>query len=328
MKDRSVMQHDAWVRALIADRLGGCSDCNLLASLNHRVYRVSTPRGSRILKVGKVEGGRPFEAGARAVRDSLAKERLLLERLRIAGMPVPRVVLHDLESDSEPWLLMDDCGPSTVAQFVAPADRTPVQQATARCLCEQMGRTLADLHRIEMPAAGEIEYDASRGSLRFRPRDWRTLADRLTRVAQGAVHRGWLTAAEMASFSQSFRPPETAVRLCHGDFHAVQAIVDDGQLRAVVDWQSAWAGDPLVDLAVAETNLAMYSSPEFLVAFRRAYEDRAVESPWLADCHHATRQRLGLWQALALVEVAERTGHAALRERALGFLRRGVGPFP
>ena len=313
------MQHEAWVRSLVSDLLGDCLDCSLLTTRNHRVYRVSTSRGSRILKVGKVEGSGVTAMHVQTARDSLAKERLLLESLSDANLPVPRVELHGLASDTAPWLLMNDCGPSTVAQEAGRAETS----AQVDRLYAEMGRTLAAIHRLPMHAAGQIVMDSRSGTLVVRPRDWDSLVNRLRSVAQRAVLRAWLSPGEVSWVFREFPVPATSVRLCHGDFHAVQAVVDGDRLAAVVDWQSAWAGEPLVDLAVAETNLAMYSPADRLGTFQRSYAEASGEVPWLEDRLADARRHLGRCQALMLLEEADRTGHKALRGRVLRFLREG-----
>jgi aminoglycoside phosphotransferase (APT) family kinase protein len=55
---------------------------------------------------------------------------------------------------------------------------------------------------------------------------------------------------ELAAFLTGNQPPDQPPGLMHGDFHFGNLLVDAGQPRvaAVLDWEMATIGDPLVDL--------------------------------------------------------------------------------
>ena len=57
----------------------------------------------------------------------------------------------------------------------------------------------------------------------------------------------------------------------HGDFHAVQCVVHDGHISAVVDWESAWSGNSAIDFAVTQVYLESYCPGDLLAAFVTGY---------------------------------------------------------
>ena len=67
-------------------------------------------------------------------------------------------------------------------------------------------------------------------------------------------------------------PTIDGTELCHGDFHAVHCLVRDGRITAVVDWEAAWAGNSMVDLAVAHAYLNYYCPLEAVRSFLAGYE--------------------------------------------------------
>lgn len=107
---------------------------------------------------------------------------------------------------------------------------------------EILGKTHAELHKIDPKALigaleeqGIDEYAYTLNS-RF---DWlQGRADKLPWVREGA---GWLI---------DNRPPEPGhLAVCHGDFHALNILVDDGKVTGVLDWPGFAIADPVFDVA-------------------------------------------------------------------------------
>src|SRR5262249_22704361 len=94
--------------------------------------------------------------------------------------------------------------------------------------------------------------------------------DELHRLADAISDAGILTEQEVLRFKQRAMPDIPGASLCHGDFHTVQCVVDEGRIAAIVDWETAWAGNPLIDLAVATSSFE-YSAPALALPFLESY---------------------------------------------------------
>ncbi|OWY60903.1 hypothetical protein B7486_66680, partial [cyanobacterium TDX16] len=84
-------------------------------------------------------------------------------------------------------------------------------------------------------------------------------------------------AAELAVWLEANRPPEGEPTLCHGDYkldNVLFAPEPPPRLLAVVDWEMASIGDPLVDLAWA---LIFHPGPEGTLRLGMAQEPRFAQ---------------------------------------------------
>lgn len=60
-------------------------------------------------------------------------------------------------------------------------------------------------------------------------------------------------------------------KLCHGDFHMDNVLVDKGRF-IVIDWMDAFSGNPLLDVALTAVNSVVSTSPDHVArAFQIAY---------------------------------------------------------
>ena len=166
----------------------------------------------------------------------LAQEFALLQVLHAAGLPVPPPVLF--------------CGDPAVAG--APFHLTKLMPGTADpaalvaagpndALAEQLGRTLAELHRIAPPRAdlaflGAAQADAALARIA----EYRSRLDAMDE-ARPAAEWGLRWLARHA-------PPPGAPVLCHGDFRTGNYLVEDYRLSCILDWEFSSWGDPGEDV--------------------------------------------------------------------------------
>ncbi|MFM7121045.1 MAG: phosphotransferase family protein, partial [Gammaproteobacteria bacterium] len=104
-------------------------------------------------------------------------------------------------------------------------------------------------------------------------------------------------------------PPDRPC-LMHGDFWPGNVLWSDGVLQAVIDWEDAALGDPLIDVACARAELARLRGPEMAAEFTAAWARRTG----------ADLARLPLWDlfmAAAILTHAHQWGlpDEALRDR-------------
>lgn len=205
-----------------------------------------------------------FASGTRA--SSVRKELTLLALLQQHGIPVAKVDRADPEGEQVgiPFWIAYSAGRKTVTSLQQNPDGTLLP------LFEAMGYWLAKTHAIAFPKAGEIEGD------RLVPRDWEQLLARLHKKADKLAELGLIERDDARLFASLKLPNPQVASLCHGDFHGVQCVVDEGKITAIVDWETAWAGDPGIDLAIAHAYLDCYCPLECTQAFFTGY--RAVRS--------------------------------------------------
>jgi len=114
--------------------------------------------------------------------------------------------------------------------------------ANPETIPDLMGKTQAELHKIDpqpliqrLKEQGVSEYSYSLNS-RF---DW--LKDRASKLPWIREAVGWLI---------DHRPPEPRrLAVCHGDFHALNILVDGGKVSGVLDWPGFAITDPVFDVA-------------------------------------------------------------------------------
>lgn len=236
-------------RILDACRIGD-AEVVPLTRFNNPVFRVTTPDGAWVLKLAKTADG----AATR-------KEARIVERLHVQGIPVAQLERVDEEGSvgGRPFLLMRSAGEQTVADLLETGD-------AARSLTHEMGVILATIHRL--PASGFVDLPAER----ILAAGIASYLESLSAVADALSAQGFLERDELARFRAARLPPAEGDSLCHSDYHAVQCVVRDERISAVVDWESAWIGNPTIDLAISHAYLDFYCPRELTRAFLDGYE--------------------------------------------------------
>ena len=258
------------------------------------VFRIRLPESVKILKLGRA-----------AAAGGLRKEQALIERLRREGIPVPLIEHAELDADP-PYVLMTSAGDYRAADYMqAPA-------LAAQNVFGEMGVLLARIHRVELPAAGDILAEG-----RFVPRERTAYLEKLGRLADGLAAGGLIEGADAQLFRSLPMPELTGTNLCHGDFHAVQCIVRDGHVTAVVDWEGAWAGNPAVDFAVAQAYLESYCPKDLLASFVAGYLSQRSLPPGYQIDYLPVRMA----QTLALMRTLHAAGQTAYVARAVEMFR-------
>ena len=137
----------------------------------------------------------------------------------------------------------------------------------ARELGARYIRTLTELHAVDVDVAGLRDLGRGPGYVRRQVEGWtkRYRAARTDNVPDFATVASWLDATA---------PPDVAERLIHNDFRIDNFVLyDRWQVVAVLDWEMATIGDPLMDLGGA---LAYWVEPGDalpLQAFKRQPSD-------------------------------------------------------
>jgi len=177
----------------------------------------------------------PIPPGAHDV----LREARLLAGLAGTGVPVPAVLATAQAGeviDSPLYVMSHVPGPVVTT-------RTPA--ALAGCgatIGESLVDTLAALHAVDWQAAGLAEMGRPEG---FNGRHLRRMR-RLVADGDGAPPAAF---AEVDGWLEAHVPVESGATLVHNDYRLGNVVLGpDGRVAAVLDWELATIGDPLLDV--------------------------------------------------------------------------------
>ncbi len=162
------------------------------------------------------------------------------------GYPVPRILKASAEGDlGGPWLIMDRV-PGTM--LGADALEMPWGIVRFPFVLKALPRQLADL-QTRLHA---LEPDLMHEELSALPVDpeFFTPAGRLQRAC-ALIPERWSSARRAGEYLQARLPETTHEVICHGDFHPLNVMVEDGEVAGVLDWGRICLADPVYDLAAA-----------------------------------------------------------------------------
>ena len=77
--------------------------------------------------------------------------------------------------------------------------------------------------------------------------------------------------------SDHLPPPPPRLSICHGDFHPLNIVVQDGEVTGVIDWPEFMVGDPITDVATTMT-LGIPARHLFSLSSRHRIWDRYLAS--------------------------------------------------
>ncbi len=185
---------------------------------------------------------RPPRGHLLASAHDVLREYRILEALAGTEVPVPRTVAEyrDEQLAESPVVVMEHVDGLVV-------DRMDIAHAldlgTRTAIGPSLARTLAEVHRVDIDAAGLGEL-ASRAPYAARQlRRW-------SRQWEDSRTRDLPRLDAMTELLRRRMPEQAEVTLVHGDFHIRNVILDpDGSaVRAVLDWELSTLGDPLADV--------------------------------------------------------------------------------
>jgi aminoglycoside phosphotransferase (APT) family kinase protein len=192
---------------------------------------------------------RPPRHKRRNSDETMVREARILDALAGSDVPHPGFVAGEASTDAlgAAFYLMEPVdGRNLTEQVDEPhrSDRT-VQHDIGLAMVD----AIAALGAIDPTAVGLSDLGRSEGWLERQPERW------------ARQHRGYLETdgyepdelplvPELGMWLEEHLPTSWRAGLMHGDFHLANVLVSptSGALAAVVDWELATIGDPLVDL--------------------------------------------------------------------------------
>jgi aminoglycoside phosphotransferase (APT) family kinase protein len=181
--------------------------------------------------------------------ETMRREARVLSALAGSDVPHPALIAAcpDVDVLGAAFYLMEP-----VAGF-NPSTGVPEPHASDPAMQRSMGLSMADaiaaLGRVDFRAVGLADLGKPDGWLERQVERWRSHLNGYDAIEgyRGADIPGVET---VAAWLDERTPASWTPGLIHGDFHFANVIMrpDAGELAAVVDWELATIGDPLLDL--------------------------------------------------------------------------------
>ena len=175
----------------------------------------------------------------------MEREYRILVGLAPTAVPVarPYAVCHDPEVTGAPFYVMEFCDvPAATVPFGALPD-WPME--TRPRVGISIIDALAELHALDPAGVGLADLGRPDGYVERQLNRWFDSWQRSHEAAQ----------IDVPSLSKSFEilsrhiPKQGPARVCHGDFALHNLLItDEGEVRAIMDWEISTLGDPIADL--------------------------------------------------------------------------------
>ena len=217
------------------------------AGFSNLTYRVTVEHAHGQQAIVLRRPPRGVKAG---IAHDMGREHGILTALHARGVPVPKPLARcdDAAVIGAPFYLMEHVN-GVILRGSLPASFTgdaAAMTGTLAALSRTFVQTLAQLHAVDV----SVEPLASLG----RPDGY------VARQVQGWTKR-WLTSRtdavpemdRVAAWLEAHRPPDRAPTLVHNDFKLDNLVLepDLSRVRAILDWEMATIGDPLMDLGTS-----------------------------------------------------------------------------
>lgn len=199
------------------------------------------------------------QPGARALRlnpQAAVDEFRILETVQRAGVKAQRPYLLDTSGEilATPYM---------VIEYIEGApDFAPANPIAA---VEQMATQLAALHAI---TAHTLDASLLATLPRQAPRLDRMVATRPAQLDH-ALDEGRIRNALEAVWPLPVTQEQV---LLHGDFWPANLLWQEGKLVAIIDWEDAEVGNPLVDIAISRLDVLWLFGPDAMHALTRRYQ--------------------------------------------------------
>lgn len=203
----------------------------------------------------------PFGAEKIAKGHDMSREYTVLSHLEpvFDKIPSPIAYCDDAEVIGAPFYLMERV--EGIILRGARPDVDGLDEAAMRGLSEAFVDTLAEVHAIDLDEAGLSDFGKPEGYVERQVTGWigRYQRAKTDDIADMDRAGEWLEAHMPAEARGS---GEIGAAVIHNDFKYDNLVLDPDELtrvRAILDWEMATVGDPLMDLG---TSLAYWVEPD------------------------------------------------------------------
>ena len=247
--------------AYLSEHLGlACDDLQIKAfpgGFSNLTYAISCKAFTYVLR-------RPPLGNKISKAHDMVREFKVLKALEKAGytkMPRPILLCEDESIIGAPFFLMEQVE-GRIIRNKMPADLGP---SFFRKLSEQSMDVLIELHQLELDQSGLLALGKPEGYVSRQVDGWseryqRAKTDDLPDLEQAFV---WL---------KDHLPAHSSVAFIHNDFKFDNLVCSsDANVLAVLDWEMATIGDPLMDVGTTLAYWAEASDVDILKMFNLSY---------------------------------------------------------
>ena len=196
----------------------------------------------------------PFGAENIETGHDMSREWTILSHLKGSFDRVPRTIAHceDPEVVGAPFYVME-----RVRGVILRGANPPVpglDEKTMSDLSEALVQTMVDVHDIDLEDVGLDDFGKPDGYVERQVEGWIERYERSQTDDIPALE-------EAGDWLRSEMPEDTGASLIHNDYKYDNLVLDPDDLteiRAILDWEMATVGDPLMDLG---TSLAYWVEP-------------------------------------------------------------------
>ena len=228
----------AGARLRIGQFPAGFSNLTYLVTIEHE-------HGRRALVLRRPPRG--VKAG---IAHDMGREHGILEAVQVRGVPVPRPVARcdDAAVIGAPFYLMEHVD-GVILRGTPPeslTDDAAAMPAKLSALSQTFVQTLGQLHAVDITGEPLASLGRPDGYVQRQVHGW---TKRWNSSRTGDVPElDWI-----AEWLEEHRPPDRATTLVHNDFKLDNLVLepDLSRVRAILDWEMATIGDPLMDLGTS-----------------------------------------------------------------------------
>jgi aminoglycoside phosphotransferase (APT) family kinase protein len=184
----------------------------------------------------------------------MAREHKVLTALQDTAVPVPPVVglCTDDSVNGAPFYVMDFVD-GTVIRDVTGSELLSMEQR--RTAGESIVETLAEIHRVDVDAAGLGDLGRKEGYIERQLKRWYGQFEK-SRTRELPI------IDEVYQLLMSDIPEQGPATIVHGDYRLDNCMLgDDGRIVAVLDWEICTLGDPLADVGLLQVYWADPGEP-------------------------------------------------------------------
>ena len=177
-----------------------------------------------------------------ATAHDMGREYTVMTALRETDVPVPTTLAHCTDEDvlGAPFYVMEHV---VGTPYRTAAQLEELGEDRTRLVSTRMVETLAALHAVDPQAVGLGEFGRPEGFLARQVRRWR-------KQIEASHSRDLAGLDELIGLLEGTDPPEQPPGIVHGDYRLDNLLVEDDEVRAVIDWEMATLGDPVTDVAL------------------------------------------------------------------------------